>query len=344
MLLLILYLLLAVVVSFSCSIMESVLLTTPPSFVWVQADKGKAWALHLQKFKENIDRPLSAILSLNTVAHTIGAAGVGAQAVKVFGQESFGIVSALLTLIILVVTEIIPKTLGAMYWRGLAPFCSRLIRLVIWITYPLVLVSSVITRLLSGGHKHKTTSREELVALTEIAKQEGVVSDNEHVMLLNIMRLQQRPVTEIMTPRTVVQSVAGDTTVKAFCENKENYSFSRIPVYTEHKETIAGYLFRLDVYEQALAGNTEKPVKECLREILTIPNKASAYHVWQKLLERKEHMAVIVDEYGGMDGLVTLEDILESVVGREIVDERDVITSMRDYAKELWQKRQQASR
>ena len=204
MILLLFYLFLALFVSFLCSIMEAVLLSTPQSFLIVKQESGNAWAKRFADLKTNIDKPLSAILSLNTVAHTVGAAGVGAQAVAIFGEASFGIVSAILTLLILVLTEIIPKTIGARYWRNLAMISSRIIQIVIIITYPLVVMSAVITKRISKNRQEQTTSREEISALANIGADEGIFLSKEYKIIQNVLRLKNVKVTEIMTPRVVV--------------------------------------------------------------------------------------------------------------------------------------------
>ncbi len=219
------YLFLALFVSFLCSIMESVLLSTPTSFLAVEKEKGKPWALRLHAYKQNVDRPLSAILSLNTVAHTIGAAGVGAEAVKVFGEVYFGVVSAILTLLILVFTEIIPKTLGAKNWRRLAPFTSRTLRIMVIIAWPLVWFTSLISKLISKDHKSQSTSREEISALAGIGADEGIFSEKESKIIQNVLRLKDLRVSEIMTPRVVVARADENMLLKNFQEDSSFLKF-----------------------------------------------------------------------------------------------------------------------
>lgn len=336
MLLLFAYLFLALFVSFLCSIMESVLLSTSPSFLIVKRDSGKKWAASFMNLKENIDKPLSAILSLNTVAHTIGAAGVGAQAVKVFGEASFGIVSAILTILILIVTEIIPKTIGARYWRNLAKISYHTISFMIILTYPLVLMSSVLTKLLSKDSKEKTTSREEIAALASIGTDEGVFSEKENKIIQNILKLKSIKVDEIMTPRVVLAIADENLPLSDFLENKDYLKFSRIPVYSENDENITGYVFRQKVFERLAEDKHNQKLKDIKRDILIVPNSMIIFQLWEKLLENKEHIALIVDEYGGLDGVVTMEDIIETVLGLEILDEKDTITDLQKYARERW--------
>lgn len=338
--LLIAYLFLALFVSFVCSIMESVLLSTPQSFLIVEEEKGNPWAGKFIELKNNIDKPLSAILSLNTVAHTIGAAGVGAQAVEVFGKESFGIVSAVLTILILVITEIIPKTIGANYWRNLAKLSFHVINFMIVITYPLVYLSSIITKAFSKDKKENTTSREEIAALTSIGADEGVFSEKEHKVIQNIIRLKNVKVKQVMTPRVVVAVADENLTLEEFLENKSYLKFSRIPVFADNDENITGYVFRQTVLEKLAEDQGSLKLKDIKRPIVVVPNSKVLFTLWDELLNDKEHIAVIVDEYGGLDGIVTMEDIIETLLGFEIVDEKDTVEDMQEYARQRWKAKQ----
>lgn len=337
---LIAYLFLALVVSFICSIMESVLLSTPQSFLIVKYENGHSWAKLFMDMKININKPLSAILSLNTVAHTIGAAGVGAQAIKVFGEAYFGMVSAILTLMILVFTEIIPKTIGARYWRNLTKLSYFTIKTMIVITYPLVLMSAVLTRMFSRNLNDQTTSREEIAALASIGTNEGIFSEKEHKIIQNILRLKNIKVTEIMTPRVVVAAADENLPLIDFLKNKNYLKFSRIPVYAGKDENITGYVFRQTVFENLAEDKHNLRLKDIKRGIFIVPGSMALFLLWEKLLEKKEHIALIVDEYGGFDGIVTMEDIIETLLGLEIVDEKDTITDMQKFARERWKTRQ----
>ena len=340
MILLFVYLFLALFVSSICSIMESVLLSTPQSFLIVKQEKGNVWAKKFIDFKANIDKPLSAILSLNTVAHTIGAAGVGAQAVKVFGEASFGIVSAVLTILILVFTEIIPKTLGANYWRKLTRITSFTINIMIIITYPLVLMSTAITKTFSRNKNELTTSREEIAALARIGAYEGIFSEREDKIVQNILRLKNVKVSEIMTPRVVVAVADENQSLNEFLKNKDYLKFSRIPIYTENDENITGYVIRQEVFEKLAEDQHNLKLRDIKREIIKVPNTIVLFSLWEKLLESKEHIALILGEYGGVDGVVTMEDIIETLLGLEIVDEKDTYYDMQKYARERWKARQ----
>ena len=338
--LLFVYLFFALIVSFLCSIMEAVLLSTPQTFLMVEAEKGNVWAKSFSDLKNNIDKPLSAILSLNTVAHTIGAAGVGVQAVKVFGEASFGIITAVLTILILVITEIIPKTIGANYWRNLAKTSSYIINGMIIITYPLVLMFVIITKVISKNKEEQTTSREEIAALASIGADEGVFSEKEDKIIQNILKLKNVRVTEIMTPRVVVVVADEKLTLNEFLKNKDYLKFSRIPIYAEKEENITGYIFRQTVFEKLAEDHHNLKLKDIKRKIVIVPDSIVLFSLWEILLEKKEHIALIVDEYGGLDGVATMEDIIETLLGLEIVDEKDTITDMQKYARDRWQTRQ----
>jgi CBS domain containing-hemolysin-like protein len=340
-LLLLLYLFLALFFSFSCSIMEAVLLSVPAPFLRTQIDAGEVWAAAFGRLKQDIDRPLSAILSLNTIAHTIGAAGVGAQSVAVFGEAWFGVVSAVLTLLILVITEIIPKTLGARYWRRLAPLATRMIGATIWLMYPLVLLSALITRALArDAGEERTTSREEISALASIGSEEGLFDDREHRIIQNLLRLRDVRAEAVMTPRVVMAAADENLSLDAFRDIAEYRPFSRIPVYDGHRENITGYIFRQDVLERLADGQRNLCLRDLRRRALMLPVSIALFGAWEQLLASREQLAVVVDEYGGIEGLLTMEDVIETLLGLEILDERDTVSDMQAYARELWERRQ----
>tara|TARA_S200000501_G_scaffold362300_1_gene391606 strand:+ start:684 stop:1739 length:1056 start_codon:yes stop_codon:yes gene_type:complete len=337
---LIAYLFLALFFSFLCSLAESVLLSTPKTFLTTIRDQEK-WANSFLNLKTNIDKPLSAILSLNTVAHTIGAAGVGAKAVEEFGDAYLGLASAILTILILVITEIIPKTMGARYWKNLAKITFYIIKIMLFFTYPLVIFSTQITKLISSNKKEDSTSREEISALAKIGADEGIFSENESRIIQNILRLQKIKVTQIMTPRVVVTSIDENLTLSEFKKNKVFLNFSRIPTFNNENEKITGYVFLQDVLEKL--SNNENPnslIKNFKRDVLRVPNNVTLFNLWDQLIEKKEHIAIVIDEYGGIDGIVTMEDIIETLLGLEIMDENDLIVDMQKYAKERWEARQ----
>jgi CBS domain containing-hemolysin-like protein len=320
--------------------MEAVLLSTPLSYLKSRLEIGDKSAETMLKQKEDIDKPLSAILSLNTAAHTVGAAGVGAQATLVFGQEYFGIVSAILTILILVLTEIIPKTLGANYNKDLVGISAKIIKGMIFITYPLVIGSSFLTKILSRNKPELTTSREEVSALTSIGTVEGIFAENENRIIQNLIKLKNIKVAEIMTPRVVVVVANEEMTLQKFLENKEFLHFSRIPVFQTNKDNITGYVFRAMVFEKLAEDHFDLKLKDLKREILAFHQRTTLFHAWDEMLAKREHISLVIDEYGGMDGIITLEDIIESLLGFEIVDEKDKIDDMQKYALQRWKEKQ----
>jgi CBS domain containing-hemolysin-like protein len=340
MMLLLIYLLIALTVSFLCSIMEAVLLSTPMSYLKVKETNGSSAAGKMISLKSNIDKPLSAILSLNTVAHTVGAAGVGAQAVKIFGEAYFGLVSAILTILILVLTEIIPKTIGARFWRKLTFISAYLISISIIIVYPLVLLSSLLTGLFSESKHEKTVSREEISALANIGAEEGIFGESENRIIQNLIKLKSIRVHDVMTPRVVSATADENMSVREFLLNRRYLRFSRIPVYSGDKENITGYVFRQTAFSIPSAKNRKIKLKDIKRDIVVVNEAKPLFHLWELLLEKKEQIAVVFDEYGGMEGIVTLEDVIETLLGFEIIDENDAITDMQHYARERWKMRQ----
>ncbi len=319
--------------------MESVLLSTPLSFLNVKEESGHKSATTFIKLKNNIDRPLAAILSLNTVAHTVGAAGVGAQATKMFGDLYFGIISAILTFFILVFSEIIPKTIGARYWRRLALVSGIIINAMVIITFPLVIMAGYITKLFSRNINELSVSREEISAMANIGTEEGVLEEKENKIIQNLIRLKALKVSEIMTPRVVVTVADENMSLKEFLIKKEFLYYSRIPIYSKSNENITGYVFRQTVFEKLAEEETNLKLRDICREIVVVHEFQTLLSVWEVLLEEKEHIALIVDEYGGMDGIVTMEDIIETLLGLEIVDERDRIIDMQQYARDRWNER-----
>lgn len=338
--LLIFYLLLALAISFVCSVLEAVLLSTPASYVQLKEAEGHRGAARFKKLKTDIDRPLSAILSLNTVAHTVGAAGVGAQATEVFGEQYFGWVSAILTVLILVLSEIIPKTIGASYWRQLAMVSARVIEVMIWICYPLVWVSERLTRLIAPKEQPATVSRQEVSAMVTAGVEEGTFEGKENKVIQNLIRLDEIRMREIMTPRIVVGTASETMTVRQFFDTPELRLHSRIPIWGENREMITGYVLRNAVLECMAEDRFEVCLSALKRPILAFIDTKPIPVVWEELLAKKEHIALVVDEYGSFEGVVTMEDIIESLLGLEIVDEVDRVADMQVYARERWAARQ----
>ena len=331
-----LYLFGALAVSFLCSVLEAVLLSTPVSFISMKESQGDKTATLMMKYKTNVDRPVAAILTLNTVAHTIGAAGVGSESVKVFGEAYFGIISAILTLLILVLSEIIPKTIGASYWRTLAMVSTKIIRVMIVITYPLVWISELLTRCFSPKIQPLTVSREEVAAMVNVGVDEGVFALSENKIIQNFLKLVNVSAKEIMTPFVVVSSVSVDTTMAEFYANRNLAPFSRIPVYNTQREFITGYVRRSTVLEKLSQDRFNETMKDIVRPILFFSENEKVSEIWQRMLEKKEHISVITDEYGCMRGIVTMEDVIESMLGVEIVDECDTIEDLQAMARKKY--------
>lgn len=339
---LIFYLVLAIAISFLCSIMEAVILSVSVSFIKTREMEGKPGALLLGELKNNIDRPLAAILSINTIAHTVGAAGVGAQAVAIFGEAYFGWISAILTLLILVFSEIIPKTIGAKYWRKLAIPSAGILMGMIYFSWPLVLISKWITRFLSGSDTENSVSREEITAMASIGTQEGVFEKSEEKVIQNLIRLRSINVRTIMTPRTVMVAASQYLLLTEFFKNKDYLSISRIPIYDTDLDSITGYVLKYDVLEKLADDKFELKLKDIKREMLVTFENFTIPKLFEQLLEKKEHIALVVDEYGGVEGIVTLEDIFETLFGLEITDETDRQIDMQKLARDRWMKRAKA--
>lgn len=331
------YLFIALSLSFLCSVLEAVLLSTPVSFISMKEKEGSKAAILLQKLKSNIDRPVAAILSVNTIAHTVGAAGVGAEAVKIFGEAYFGIISAVLTLLILVFSEIIPKTLGACYWRSLSMVSARIIHWMIILTYPLVWLSEFITRVVTPKEKSVSVSREEVAVMVSVGAEEGVFNDQENRIIQSCMRLSHVKAKEIMTPAVIVQAVSEKMTLKEFYDHEEML-FSRVPVYAESRDYITGYILRTDVLEKLADDEFDCKVSDIARPVLSVNDKTSVLEIWQRLLDRKELITIVVDDYGGMRGVITMEDVVETMLGAEIIDEDDLAPDLQEYARDKWER------
>ena len=342
-LLLLFYLILSLSLSSLCSVLEAVLLASTTSFASIKEREGHKIATTLKKYKADIDRPIASILSLNTIAHTVGAAGVGAEAAIIWGSDAVGIASAVMTLLILVISEIIPKVVGATYWRDLALGTTRIIRVLIVITYPLVLLSELITRIISTDKVQLSVSREEVQAMVDVGVEEGVFKAKENKVIRSFLKLGEVKAEQIMTPATVVATVKETMTLKEFYEldDEHLHSYSRIPVYDEEEEYIKGYVLRAEVLEELSEDHFAQQIGELIRPILTFRDEEPVSNIWEKMLEKKEHISVIIDEYGTMRGIVTMEDVIETMLGVEIVDENDEAVDMQDMAREKWQQQQQ---
>lgn len=332
------YLVLSLGVSFLCSLFEAVILSVTPGFAASVAKDGKRGNSLLLHLRNNIDDSLSAILTLNTIAHTIGAAGVGAEVLKHFGDSAVAIGSAILTLLVLVLSEIIPKTIGASYWRTLAQPVAYGIRTFIWITYPFVKSFKLISRLI-GGPEYATVTASELAHTAELGKQEGALTEKEGNVIKNILRLRSIRVKDIMTPRTVVFALSNQLSLAEVMENHSPIRFSRIPVFEGDIDHVVGMVTRFDILDNYAKGEERKPLGSISSPIHGIPITMATSDLLDEFIARGAHMFAVYDEHGGLSGVVTLEDAIETLLGSEIVDESDVVADMRVLAQQKWAQR-----
>lgn len=339
--LLLVYLGVALFFSFLCSILEAALLSTTPVFIQVKLKEGKKFAKKLDYFKKNIDLPLSAILTLNTFAHTIGAAGVGSQVQEIWGNEYVSIASVVLTLIILIGSEIIPKTLGALYWQQLSRFTVGALRVMIYSPlYPFIFLTNFITRSMRVGKNYKTgISATEFRAITDSIIQEDVLGDEESRILQNLMKFKDILVKSIMTPQIVVQAEDETVSIQEFYDKNPEMPFSRIPVYQGELNQFSGFVLKDEVMEMIIEKRGEEGLKSIARPIMPVNEETPIVRLFSKLMERKAHIAIVVDEYGMVSGLVTMEDLFETLIGLEIVDEMDDVEDMQVLARKTWEVR-----
>ena len=336
----ILYAVVALFFSFLCSVAEAVVLSISPSYIGNLRKEGQAKvAAQLDRVKTEIDRSLAAILTLNTIAHTVGAGGAGAEAAAYFGDKYVGIAMAVLTLLILFLSEIIPKTLGALHWRSL-PVTGQFVQLLTWVLYPLIVVSEWLTRWLSRGKDPHAFSRDEFAAMVEIGEEAGQLAPTESRILNNLLRFPELCAEDIMTPRTVVFTLQQDATVRQVLEATP-ISFSRIPIYAANRDEITGFVLKSDLLLNQYTNDGQAKLRNLNRKLGGIHERTRLGEVLENLLDNRSHIALVVDEHGGMEGIVTLEDVVETLIGIEIVDESDTIDDMRRLARQRWEERMQ---
>ncbi len=356
--LLVLYALVSILFSFLCSILEAVLLSITPTFINVKIAEGKSYALTLQEIKKDVDKPLIAILTLNTIAHTVGAILVGVQAkiyyaeaygsavTKVFGfrlTEDYlvGIISTIMTILILVVSEIIPKTIGATYWKSLTAFATQTLSILIFVFKwtGVLWILQLFTKIFGKGGHGSVLSREDFTAMTDIAQQEGVFQESESKVIKNLLNFKEVQVKDIMTPRTVLKTADETTSIQEFFDENPNLRFSRIPVYLENPDNITGYFLKDQLLEAIINGDGNKPLQEIKRTILVTRRNLPIPNLFEQLIDQREHIALVVDEYGSVSGLVTQEDMIETLLGLEIMDESDNIEDLQLLARKSWERR-----
>lgn len=346
--LLIFYAVISIFFSFLCSILEAVLLSITPTFIQIKKQEGKLYATTLENLKKDVDKPLIAILTINTIAHTVGAILVGVQAESLdfdfnfLGINIVGIVSAIMTFLILIVSEIIPKTIGATYWKQLANFTSTALTILI---FPLkwtgiLWLLQLTTKLVGGKSAHGSIlSREDFHAMANIAEEEGVFEESESAIIKNILSFKDVEAKDIMTPRTVMVTASEETSLQSFYDEHPKLRFSRIPIFKNDSETITGMILKDEVMEQIIAGNGNQPLSTIKREIRVTNRKIPIPDLFEILILKREHIALVVDEYGTTSGLVTMEDVIETLLGLEIMDESDNVEDLQQLARSSWETR-----
>jgi len=341
---LILFFGISILFSFLCSLWEAVLLSISPSYLQVKLNEGKSVGIILKRFKENIDRPLAAILTINTIAHTVGAIGVGQEATKIWADTNPWmtgfVVPVFMTAAILILSEIIPKTIGANNWKALAPFTVRSLALLIKLIYPIVWLAQWITGAFNTSKEKNVFSRIDFLAMAQIGSEEGALDETESAFIHNLMHFKKYTVKDVMTPRTVVVSAPQTMSARDFYDKQNELVFSRIPLREDFdKETIVGYVLKDEVLEHLIDDDQEKPLSAFKRNMLSVPEDYSIFQLFNDIIKNTEHIALVVDQFGGMSGIVTMEDVIETLLGAEIVDETDTVVDLQEMAKHQGRRR-----
>jgi|TARA_B110000263_G_scaffold10254_1_gene8725 CBS domain containing-hemolysin-like protein len=340
----IIFLFLALGISFLCSLLEAIILSVTWSHIEILKKNENGSGDLLKKLKDNIDQSLAAILTLNTVSHTIGAAGIGSEFHKL-GNEWFTVASIILTILILVFSEIIPKTIGANYWKKLAPSAAYLLELLIWITWPIVVVLNYFSRIISEGNEdQKEMTREEMIAVAEIGETQGALEKQETRVIKNLLTLDKILAEDVMTPSTVMMTFHKSDTIEEVIQKNSPIPFSRIPIVDNNLDDIIGVVYRSKILEMSSDGKIDVKMEELAAELSTVSPEDSVATLLEEFLKKREHVFLVVDEYGTTQGIITLEDAVETLLGAEIVDESDSVEDMRQLARELWEKRRKRKR
>ena len=327
----------ALVISFLCSIWEAAMLSTPVSHIELLVQEGRQAGLIMQRLRQNVEQPISAILTLNTIAHTVGAFGAGAEATVIFGSEFEGLIAVVLTLLILVFSEIIPKTLGAVYAKPLTPFTAYSLRALLWLLKPAVFAFEFVTRSMRPDEEPPTVTRSELQVMARISAEEGGIQERENRVVANLLQLAEVQVQTIMTPRTVVLMFQQERTVADVMRSYAFLPFSRIPIYGESADDVSGYVLRHEIYRRAAADEHGLKLREIGRKLDAMPETNSVAQVLDEFIARKDHIFLVIDEYGGTAGLITLEDTVETLLGIEILDESDSVADLQELARRRYQ-------
>lgn len=355
--LLIFYAIISIFFSFLCSILEAVLLSVTPTFVNIKKKEGKGYAETLEELKKDVDKPLIAILTLNTVAHTVGAILVGVQAkiayVNLYGSNTrsffgieftedlmVGVVSTIMTILILVASEIIPKTIGATYWRQLANFTAKTLKFMVLILKwtGLLWILQLFTKLVGGkGHHGSVLSRDDFSAMADIAHEEGVFEKSESTIIKNLLRFDEVLVKDVMTPRSVMKIASENLSIREYYDENNKMRFSRIPVFNQKVDHITGFVLKDNILEELVSANDDIPLSEIRREILVTKRNTPIPQLFDIFISKREHIALVVDEFGSVSGLVTMEDVIETLLGLEIMDESDNIADLQQLARKNWE-------
>ncbi|MDW3647791.1 MAG: CNNM domain-containing protein [Bacteroidia bacterium] len=340
---------LSIIFSFLCSVWEAVLLSITPSYIKRKQNEAPAVGNLIANLKKDIDKPLSAILTLNTIAHTVGAIGVGAQAGAVFGDgglDIFGfqipmesIIATVMTLAILFLSEIIPKTLGANRWKEWAPFTARSLNFLLLILKPFVWLSNQITKLLKKDKSKSVFSKQDFAAMAEVVNESGEITEGDVELIRNVLEYDRLTAEDVMTPRPVMIMAEENTSLEEFYKTQKNLVFSRIPLYKDSKDVVTGFILKSDMLEGMLEGSGKEKLSSIKREIPVLSKKQTLRQVFEVLNDQRGHMAVVADEYGAITGLVTLEDVIETLFGLEIMDETDSVSDLQSFARKKWEER-----
>ncbi|MCP4138245.1 MAG: DUF21 domain-containing protein [bacterium] len=321
------------IVSFTCSVLESVILSISRGYIQSLIDNKNRSGKLLFKLKGRIEEPISAILTLNTISHTVGAAVSGALAMKIFGSEKMAIFSAVLTLLILILSEIIPKTLGAQYWKELGPISAYTLRIMIFVLKPLIVPVNFIARLISRGAHQSGMSKGDIFNYIRLGYSQGIIRSSEYKIMENLFALQSVKVKDIMTPRTVVYWLAPELTIGDITKKDIQLDFTRIPIYKTHDNTIEGIVLRRVITDQVYRKKKSATLKSLAQSPEFIIDSMSVYRLLNYLIVKQIHMAIVLNEYGDYVGIVTMEDAIESLLGQEIIDEYDTVEDMRELAR-----------
>lgn len=324
----------AIIISAGCSLCEAVLYSVPIRYIEALANSGSRVGKIFREFRENIDRPIGAILSLNTIAHTAGAAFAGSAASALFGHESLTYFSIFFTLAILIFSEIIPKTAGVVYSKAFMPAVAYSLKVLVWIMTPAIWLSTFITRTIAKGKMQESVTADELKIMAHLSLKTGGIKPFQKEMIENILSLQDKTVKDVMTPRTVIFSLSEHMTLEEVSRLETRWEHSRIPVYDKDREDIVGIVLVKDIFINLAKGKKQMKLTQLMRPAHFVVELARLSQVLMEFLERREHMFIVLDEYGGLAGIITLEDILEEILGREIVDESDEVEDKRELARQ----------